>query len=300
MGFLSSVVNTVKTLVTKPVESFKQGAMAVSALTAAPMTTIKSGLQAGQQQVKQQGVLTSSLKSVGTLGTVAALTVGGGAALGSQTAKQIVTKSLPVATKLVSKFTPTTPKGIIATTVAAPIVIGAIASQPAKTANILVSAPSELAKFGGDVANFAASPSIETGKQIITESPLISAGVGLLAAGTAIKALAPPISNLLTREQIKQTGQEIKGAILDTQEIGGATGTPTTLQNITPSNPLTQPLPVTAQTKTVEAGITSKSRRKTRKKAPQSNNIMNQRVNILVSAANKKYINRFALNKAWQ
>jgi len=58
--------------------------------------------------------------------------------------------------------------------------------------------------------------------------------------------------------------------------------------------PISAETPLTPETQVVQVG-SKKTIRKRRKKALQSNNIISQKVNVLVNNSNKKYINKKVL-----
>lgn len=93
---------------------------------------------------------------------------------------------------LKSGFGALSPTGKIVAVAATPVVIGAVASNPSligKTAR----APKELSQFGSDVGGFVKNPSIESAKNIIKGSPLISTGI----AAAGIAAIGPGLANTI-------------------------------------------------------------------------------------------------------
>lgn len=97
--------------------------------------------------------------------------------------------------------------GKVAAVVAAPVVVGAVASNP-KIVNEVAKAPSALANFGSNTANFAANPSIDSAKKIIQQNPIIS---GALVAGAAVAAGGAVATgvNYLNTQAIKQNTKQI-------------------------------------------------------------------------------------------
>ena len=159
--------------------------------------------------------------------------------------------------------------------VATPVVVGAIIKEPTAVAKAVAKAPSELAQFGGDVATFASNPSLETAKEVIKESPLISAAVGAIAVGGAAKAILPAIATSRQTEAIQEQTEAIKAAIPTTPIYSGDQGFKIT--EIKPAQPQT-----IAQTKTVSSDTVKKPRKRStiKKREPTS---INQRVNVIVS-----------------
>jgi len=133
----------------------------------------------------------------------AAVAVAGAAGAGvltAQVAKKAAVSVASTAVKAAKAVIPTTTKGKIVAAVATPIVVGAVTSQPLGTAKTIAKAPGELAKFGAGIADLAANPSAETAKNLITESPLLTAGAALLTAGILGKGA------LLTAAAVKTLG----------------------------------------------------------------------------------------------
>ncbi len=60
------------------------------------------------------------------------------------------------------------------------------------------------------MASFVANPSLETAKEIIKESPVISAGVGLVVGGGAVKVVAPVVGGYLQSEAIQEQTKAIE------------------------------------------------------------------------------------------
>jgi len=84
--------------------------------------------------------------------------------------------------------------GKIGVVAGAPVVVGAVVSNPgliSKAAN----APRELSEFGGDVGNLIANPSLENAKETFQNSPIISSVIG---AGTAIAIGAAATGTIAT------------------------------------------------------------------------------------------------------
>jgi len=197
--------------------------------------------------------------------------------------------------KAATSLIPSTTKGKVIAAVAAPVVIGAVAKEPVKSFKAAVQAPSELAQFGGDIATFAANPSLESAKQIVKESPIISAAAGLLVAGGAIKTIAPAIATIKQTEAIKEQTTAIQGA---TASIGQPQGiTVTDLSKV--QTPLT---PVMPQTSQVSSATPTRKRRKGVKKAVLPSINQSVRVNVINSSKSvgisqtKRYLNRQLLN----
>lgn len=187
--------------------------------------------------------------------------------------------------------TPKTPKGIVTAAIATPVVFGAVLKEPTKTIKAAVSAPSELAQFGGDIATFAANPSVSNAKNIIEQSPLISAAAGIVAGAGIIKAGSSIIGGALQREAIQDQTKTLEAAL---------TSKPMT--SITPISPQTPITPATQPLIATAGGNTRVSTKKRSRSQAKPSNI-NQRINLIVSSRSnstgikptKRIINREVL-----
>jgi len=299
MGLLSSIGGAVKkagstaatgldylsTTIAKPVQ--------VATAIVSPTKTVK--------EVKEQFFsqpLSTQLKQEAIGAVVLVGTAAGGAAIATSS------KAASIAASIGKALIPTTPKGVIATAIAAPIVIGAVTKEPAKAVEIAINAPSQLAEFGGDVASFAVNPSIESGKEIFSDSPIIStvATIGIVAglASKVIPAVLAAKQLEATKEQtaaireVSTAPSVIPSAVVSTPAPATSSEIPkvaSTTASSVPVTPETAPLIASAGT-----GTTTKKKRK-KAKLPAS---ISQKVNVLVSnranstgiRLNKRYINR--------
>lgn len=288
MGLLSSIGK----IATNALKSFET-------VVQAPIKSIQTiGNQAAfnalSEKVNSAPLTTQIGKIVLNTGTAAAAVVGGGAALGSTTAKSIVSAVAPV----VSKVIPSTTKGKVIAAVAAPVVVGAIANQPTKAIKAAVEAPANLANFGGNVANLAANPSVANLKTLVTENPVIAAGTALAGAaaiGGGIGLAANTVATFANSQATKANTEASVGSDLPITVVDKSAG-------FVPSTPATQlaaTAPVTPQTNIAKSSSTGKVRRQKRKSARSLPSI-SQRVNVVVqqnksSRTTKNYINREVL-----
>jgi hypothetical protein len=194
-----------------------------------------------------------------------------------------------LAVTLAKAAIPTTLKGKVIAVVAAPIAFGAFVREPVAVSKAIISAPSELTQFGGDIAGLVTDPSLESLKTLITESPWLVGGAAALAALLATKGLSPAMILLAMR--------------------AGGNGTPPPAPTPTPPpapiptpppkpDPTPAPVPVTPPTETVTAGAKKKYKRRISKKVMPIGIRQSQRVNVLVSsrsAISKKYIKKEVL-----
>jgi hypothetical protein len=284
MGFLSSIGKALSTTLDY-----------ISAPLAKPVTTFTKGISAGAAEVKAQRetglTVSQGLKQIGVIaGTTA---IAAGAVLAAAPASATGAAGAAVRSAVISTAkaaVPTTTKGKIIAAVAAPVVIGAVIREPAATAKVIAQAPSQLAQFGGDVAGFAANPSVESAKQIVKESPIISAAVGVVVAGAAAAAILPAISSARQTAAIKEQ-TEVIGGIGVVDKSQGYFDTPASNNS---------PIPQTPATETMKTGTTAT--RKRRKTAKQPMNI-SQKVNIAISnrsnSQTKRYLNVLTLPQSY-
>lgn len=248
MGILSSIGKVVK-----------KGLDANLAFFSAPITTVTKGVGAGLAKTAQMGAVERTAKIVGTAATLATATLGVGTAAGRAA---------------IAAVTPATTKGKITAAVATPILVGGLVSQPKESAQAIIKAPTELAKFGGDIASFAADPSVSTAKDLITESPILTAASGLLIGGAVVKATAPIVGGLITKSAIEDAAEKpVKVEVAQPQYIAPVSAPAASSANA-PSAPVTPQLVSVAKTP-------SKKRRKARTKAKSPS--VSQRVNVIVS-----------------
>jgi len=296
MGLLSGIVNTAKTLISNPIKSFTEGAKAVSAITSNPVVTIKQGVLAGEAKVKEQGAIVSSVRSVATVGAVAAAVVGGGAAVGSTVAKNIISKAVPIVASTVKAAIPKSVAGKAAAALVVPVVATAAIKNPSGAVNTV----GKILDAQVDAGALIADPSLSKAEEYLKEHPgaSVAVGVGALAAvggglGLAANTVATYLNSKATNENTNATDPEAPSASLPTDTTTTKTRTvaqetPAT-SNLAPSSQL----PVTPQTQTITNSPSRK--RSSRRKAIQPR--VTQRVNVIVSnksvgTTTKNYIRR--------
>ena len=188
-----------------------------------------------------------------------------------------------VATSVAKALIPASTKGKVIAAVAAPVVAGAVLREPGKSAEAAVKLPSSLANFGGNAATFASSPSLDSGKKLLTDNPLIAAAAGLIVAGGTAKVLAPAVGGYLQSDAIRDQTDVISSVSSSSQQSQVSEAIPTVVS----------PVPVTAATQRVTSTpVGSSTKKKRRASKPRITNI-SQRVNVIVSnRTNNKYIKR--------
>jgi len=209
------------------------------------------------------------------LGTAIAAT-GAGLAVAAVPAAAAVS----VAKSAGSSIAKTAAANPIKTAIAVPIAIGVLSSDPTAP----IKATGQLAQFGSDIGSFTKDPSLESGKEIISNSPLISTALATAGLVTVGKGVLPAIASIENTRAIREN---------------------TDVRSMYPSMPAYSPLPVLDQSDATAPKITQSEipqeisaqgirtpvkRRKSRLQ-PRSQSI-SQRVDVRVgvNAANKKYI----------
>lgn len=146
---------------------------------------------------------------------------------------------------------------IVKTAITKPILTGAVLVgggilAESKKAQELVKTTNPV-EFGQDIGKAIENPSVSSIKEILTDNPLISGVVGAVAGAGLIKAG----SSLYQGYKTGELTEALNNAELPTEKG---------------SSSISSGIPVTPQTQTIKAG-TTKTRRKTRRKAPTSPNI---------------------------
>lgn len=244
-----------------------------------PTTTVKQVSEAHLAQPLKTQITQTVLAGVGYVGAV----LGGAAVGGAAKAGTLAPKAVAVAKSLI----PTTLKGKAIAAVAAPVVIGAVVREPAAVAKTLTKAPSELAQFGGDIATLATAPSLESAKQVVKESPLLTAAAGLAVVGAGAAVIAPAVSGYLTRQEMeKQTEAFERQAVA--AEAGRITVVDKSAEFGTlPYTPET--MPTTAKTEIVKEGVTKQLAKRRKRVSKPVLQPISQRVNVVVQNRSNAY-----------
>ena len=267
MGLFSAIGNIAK----KAAENFTVAVQKPVQYVTATISDLKTGGNKAQTLVNNQlsKPLATQIKDIVVSTGTAALAV---VATAPTAVRAAIVKAAPVVGKAIQAVAPTT-KGKIIAAIAAPVAVGAVIREPYAVSKAITKAPGELANFGGDVAGLIANPSVEKAKELVSESPLISAGAGLLVAGGIAKAVVPAISGIATREAIKEQTNVIKSggiSLIPLDEV------PQTANSLVPISPQT------GQTQTL-ASTTTRKVTKYKKKKPILPTSINQKVNVIVS-----------------
>jgi len=230
MGLLSKIGNSlVKALDT------------VSGVVTNPVTAITKGVAASTKAYNEAKPITNIVKTVTNVGLAAGAVVGVGALFEGGTA---------ALGKAVQAVIPSTAKGKVIAAVTAPIAVGVIATQPAKSAEAILNAPSSLANFGSNVGNLIKDPSLSNATNIVKENPVISAAVGTavaVGAGLGIGGLVSTVSNIQNTKAVKENTAATLGGATESSVISAL---PVESGKSTTSSP---PLAVTPQTQTLTA-----------------------------------------------
>jgi len=285
MGLLGNIIQKVGQskigqTVFKPggvVDTITKPAQAIGVIVSNPITAITKGYGAAKQKVLNESVEKSIGKVILNTGTVAAAVVTGGTAAG----RAAVTTAVP---KIVKAITPTTPKAILTTAIAAPIAIGVL-KETKKPLEAITKAPGALTAFGSDVGKAIENPSISSITNIVKENPTVSAIAGGLAIGAGAGALVTGIGaleNIKTRESVQELTSTLGNQLPATTGVTSSTDTSKALQ--TEQKPFSPTTAVTPATAPLAQTTTRKvAKMKTRKQVPQA---ISQRVNVVVQNKN--------------
>lgn len=236
--------------------------------------------------------------------------IGGAVALGGVVAAPKIAAAVAakggtaaVVKSAAASLIPATAKGKIIAAVAAPIVVGAVMKEPTKSIQAVVKAPSELAQFGGDVATFAANPSLESAKEIIKESPLITTAATALGVIAVGKAVLPAIATAKQTGAIQEQTEAYKQYTAGLEQAAAGITKPQLISVTDLSTPNKDILPMTPQTQTLSSVPTgTKTRKRRARKAVLPAINQNVRVNVINSSKSvgisqtKRYINKGLLN----
>lgn len=230
------------------------------------------------------------------------------AAIGVKAAAPVVTKTAPKiisavvkgVTSVAKAVIPKTTKGKVIAAVAAPVVLGAVTSQPKETAKAIASTPSSLFNVGSNTANLIANPSVENAKTLFTENPLIVGGAAAVGAIALGKSILPAVATTRQTAAINEQTEALQN--LSPQVISvtdkSADFKPIENTSFAPSSP------VTPQTQSInKTGLPTKRRKKKAQipsiiKQNVSVNVMNRSssTGIRTTNKNKNYINRELYN----
>jgi hypothetical protein len=288
MGFLSSLGK----IAMNAAESFET-------IVQHPIASIKTiGNQAAFNTLSQQTNSKPLTTQIGNIllstGTAAAAVIGGGAALGSTTARSIGGTILSAAAKLI----PSTTKGKVIATIAAPVVASAVISNPGGTIRAVKNTVSAQIDLGKTIAN----PSLSSAESFLKEHP--GASVALGAGGLALVGggLGLAANTLATFTNSAATRANTAAGSTPDQAVSAALPIDTSTRLSAPevmqpsvSAPTAPTTAITPQTQTITSSSTSVRRKKHYKKltiAPIS-----QKVNVIVSnratgTQTKTYLNR--------
>ena len=143
------------------------------------------------------------------------------------------------------------PTAKLATVVAAPVVVGAVVSNPGLVSKA-GKAPSDLARFGSDLGEFAEDPTLSGAKQILSNSPLISGGIALGGAALIGGGIAGTLATIANTSAIKKNTQS---STLPASLPSGVTSSPSVLTG----GGVGSPIPLTPETMVIGREVTSGS-----------------------------------------
>jgi hypothetical protein len=208
----------------------------------------------------------------------------------------VAVKNPALTSSIATSLIPKTVVGKVATVAAVPIVAGAVISKPAESAKALISAPSSLSNFGGNVATLIADPSIENAKTVFKENPVISSTIVAGTVATVGLGAGSLISNALNTKAVKENTEATKSTF-SAMPVSSSQTLPSTSAASPVSTPVTAPITPQTQIVTVGTKASSKKRKKVKKQIMPS---IKQNVNVIVQNRNssvgikqtKKYLNK--------
>lgn len=168
--------------------------------------------------------------------------------------------------------------GKVATVVAAPLVVSALVSNPRAVGSV-ASAPSSLARFGGNASGLIADPSIEKAMQVAKESPIITTAIGVGAAAVAGRGLTGTIATIANTRAVNKNTQQ---ALPNEVPISNSKSVPLAIpsSNAAPSMvPLTPATQVVGREVSKTSGRTLAARKRARARPSSSNTFRVQIVN---------------------
>ncbi len=316
MGIFSSIGKVAKKVVSAVnITNPKASIYSIPAVVAHPVKAIQAPFSKdvsikGITEKFYSGSTTKQATEVIVSGaTVVGALAGGGAIASASKAGKLGT--------IVNALIPKTLKGKIVAGVSAPIIAGAVSTNPFKVAETISEAPLNLVNFGQNLGEFGQDPSKEKAIDVFKENPYLTAGAlgaGLLGSGLALGTLATGFSQWRSTSATKKQTEAIEKqteAIIDvtkapkekkekekkeketptTTVLPTSTTTPTTQEKPIEQASMAPTTPTTPETQVVRVGSAVTKRRK--KKAPLIQRI-SQRVNIAIANQNKRYISKYA------
>jgi len=250
-----------------------KGLDTLSGIVTNPITAITKGTKASTEKFLNANPLTNTVKTITNVGLVAAGVYAGGAIAAGEGAA--------LASKAVTLI-PKTIKGKAAAGTGALLLGGAFISEPAKTGEAVLTAPSSIANVGGNIANLIAEPSLASAKAIFTENPIAAGslvGAGVVAAGVGGLAVANTYSNYQNTEAIKENTKATLGVA--PTNIVQQEATPMTTLPYTPELEPDVGSPLAPSDEILPSAATGdkpRKRRKTTKKVASQN--INQKVYV--------------------
>ncbi len=292
MGIFDTIKNVASSVLTAitPTKAKLQNVVDVLSIAINPLSKDKIIANVSNPTLKT-AVETIANHPYVTAGVVA----GGITAVSNPTAAVNATKSL----------IPTSTSGKIAAAVAIPIAAGVVAQSPTKVIPAVVSLPSELMKFGSDAAKVIENPTLQNAKNLIKESPVISAVVGAAAVGAVglgVSGLIASVANTISTKENSAALMAAAGGTIINQsredwekemnaeaaKYGNELPFPKTAEN----KAIAAPLPITPATQTVQAKSLTTTRKRAKRQIKTGN--ISQRVNILINSG--KFINKRSLS----
>jgi len=271
----------------------------ISKIALTPSVAVGNVIVAGLEKItgKKYGRTTTEELASTTAGKVLGTAIAGTAAALTAATIAAVPAAAAATRETATKAAAVVKANPIKTAIAAPIITGAVISQPEKAAKAIVQTPFQLGNVGANIANLAASPSIEGVKELVTENPVI---VGTaIAAGTAlgIKGVAQAAATFGQTQAIQAQTQAIKeitpsGITTLYATPSGITMLPSYEDDYAEKTPLSKVTTPMEETYNIEEKPKKATKRKKKKALEPRRQTISQRVNVQVgvNSGNKKYI----------
>lgn len=279
-----AIGNTVKSGANAVVKGVTYGLDAISAAVTRPFQFVQDP-QAAMKSFQTASKTENITKTVVNTGLAAAATVAAATVAGSIAAGTVVT-DLSAAFKAIGSAAVANPKTAIAATVAAPVVISAVASSP-KLQSSIVNAPTSLTNFGSNIGQLINEPSVEKAKELVKENPLLAAGTAAAGVSAVGLGTAGIVSSVLNTQSIREQTETIKETSKSLPAASTSLETPKTTPSAAVATPTAPQTPITPETKpliaTAGSGGTTTSKRKKRTSIKPTNQNIRQNVNVIVS-----------------
>lgn len=211
------------------------------------------------------GVTTAVVGGTAVAAIAAPAVIGSGA---------LVKGAQAVGSKVVSSFTQSSLLTQGAVVAGGLVTAGAIARQPKKATKAILSTPGALTNFGGNLADFAANPTLDNAQSIWKENPVVTSAAVLGAAAVVGKGITGLVSSAANTLAIKENTAAMEKTIdsMVGQSLPNAYDSLITASSDLPLaiNAPSSQVPITPETQVIgKSAGRSVSKRRPTKKSPQ-------------------------------